>query len=96
MATEKSVLEKLIEQKSQLEARIQSEKIKAASQHRKDETRRKILVGSYCLEKYMKSGSFEKLITELNSFLFKDSDRALFGLAPREQKEAPTTVTTHP
>lgn len=76
-------LETLVKRKEQLEAKIQNLKAKEATQYRKDETRRKILVGSYILDKHDKEGTYEKLISELDKFLFKPYDRELFGLEPR-------------
>ncbi len=79
-------LEALMKKRAQLDARIQNLKAKEASQQRKDDTRRKILVGSYILDKNQKSGTMEKIIQELDKFLSKPNDRALFGLTPREEK----------
>jgi hypothetical protein len=79
-------LEALIKKRAQLDTRIQNLKAKEASQQRKDDTRRKILVGSYILDKYQKSGTMEKIIQELDKFLSKPNDRALFGLTPRDEK----------
>lgn len=81
------VLDSLTRKKAQLEARIQALKAKEATQSRKDETRRKILIGSYVLEKHLKSNSFDKLLAELDQFLFKANDRLLFGLEPREESK---------
>lgn len=83
-------LDTLVKKKEQLEARIQNLKAKEAMQQRKDETRRKILVGSYILDKHQKTGSLEKLFSELDKFLFKPYDRALFGFEPRKEEKAPS------
>jgi len=77
-------LEGLRKQQSQIQARIQSLLAKEAIQARKDDTRRKILAGSYILERYEKARAYEKLVAELDLFLFRKHDRALFGLPPRE------------
>ncbi|MBS0286688.1 MAG: mobilization protein [Proteobacteria bacterium] len=79
-------LEALMKKRAQLDAKIQNIKAKEASQQRKDDTRRKILVGSYILDKYQKSGTMEKIIQELDKFLSKPNDRALFGLTPHDEK----------
>ena len=88
-------LENLRKKQSQIEARIQMLQTKEQNQKRKEDTRRKILAGSYILDKYEKSGTPEKLRVELDKFLFKKHDRELFGLPPREtEKAAPTKATT--
>jgi large subunit ribosomal protein L7/L12 len=84
-------LDALIKKKEQLEARIQNIKAREAMQQRKDETRRKILVGSYILDKHQKAGSLEKLFSELDKFLFKPYDRELFGLEPRKEEKVPAS-----
>ncbi len=86
-------LEALIKKRAQLDARIQNLKAKEATQQRKDDTRRKILVGSYILDKNHKADTMDKIIQDLDKFLSKPNDRALFGLAPREEK---TPSQTHP
>lgn len=80
-------LDTLVKKKEQLEARIQNMKAKEAMQQRKDETRRKILVGSYILDKHQKAGTIENLFTELDNFLFKPFDRALFGFDARKEEK---------
>ncbi len=81
-----SGLDNLLKKQEQLAARIQALQAKEVTQQRKDETRRKILIGAYVLDKYEKLDSYEKLIEELDVFLFKKQDRSLFGLAAREEK----------
>ena len=70
---------KLKEAKRQL-ARVQTTA-------RKRETRRKILVGSFFLNKYRTKNRMEDLKKELNNFLTKEHDRELFGL---EKKTIPS------
>ena len=87
-------LEGLRKKQSQIEARIQMLQTKEQNQKRKEDTRRKILAGSYILDKYQKSGEYERLVVELDKFLFKKHDRELFGLPPREvEKAVPTKAT---
>lgn len=85
-------LDTLVKKKEQLEARIQNMKAKEAMQQRKDETRRKILVGSYILDKHQKADSIEKLFSELDKFLFKPYDRALFGFDARKEEKVSSDV----
>lgn len=87
-------LEGLRKKQSQIEARIQMLQAKEQDQKRKEDTRRKILAGSYILDKYQKSGMTERLVTELDKFLFKKHDRELFGLPARETEKAVAAKTT--
>ena len=88
-----SDLELLKKKRDQLDARINDIKAREAMQERKDDTRRKILVGSYILDKHNKAGTIENIVRELDKFLAKPHDRALFGLAPREPAQAKSNVT---
>ena len=76
-------LKKLEEQAAQLKARIASEKAKIANQARKDDTRRKILVGAYFIEQAEQNGTMEELIKKIDSFLTREKDRALFVLSSK-------------
>ncbi len=50
---------------------------------KKLDTRRKVLIGAYYLEQANKSPEeMEKLLTLMDSFLVRDSDRKVFGLSP--------------
>lgn len=75
-----SQLEKLKKQKAILEARIQKAEAMNKERHRKEETRRKILLGAYYLDKIRNNGTFESVKKEMDEFLTRNSDRALFGL----------------
>lgn len=44
------------------------------------ETRRKILLGAYFLDKFRKEGTFNSIKIELDHFLKRNSDRKLFEL----------------
>ena len=52
------------------------------SKERKDNTRRKILIGSFYLEQANKNNSFDSIVKLMNSYLTRDSDRMLFDLLP--------------
>jgi hypothetical protein len=91
MNTEQSTLskiEKLERQKGIIEARLEKEKANHKVRHRKDETRRKILLGAYFLEKLRNDGTFDSIKQELDSFLIRNSDRKLFGLPLLENETA--------
>jgi hypothetical protein len=76
-------LKKLEEQAEQLKARIASEKAKITNQARKDDTRRKILVGAYFIEQAEHEGTMEELIKKIDPFLTREKDRLLFGLSAK-------------
>ena len=75
-------LEKLIQKKSQLESQITKVKNKEKFKDRKQELRRKILVGSYFLEQYESSKKLDELFKQLDDYLKLKSDRILFNLSP--------------
>ena len=55
--------------------------LRTPMKERKEDTRRKILVGSYYLDKAKKDGSFDELVKHMDKFLVRDSERKLFGLS---------------
>ena len=75
-----TALQKLKQQKDILDARIQQVEERQKVKERKEDTRRKILIGAYFMEKLKKEGSFDSVNRELDSFLVRNSDRKLFGL----------------
>ena len=75
-------LARLKAQKAKLDAKIQLAEARHKTTQRKQDTRRKILVGAYALEQADKTNGLEALAQQLDSFLTRDSDRQLFGLKP--------------
>lgn len=74
-------LEKLKQLKAQKQAIEARERTKKKEQERKDDTRRKILLGSYLIKKMQSNeANKEKILAELNDYLIEDRDRILFGL----------------
>ena len=73
-------LEKLKQLKAQKQAIEAREKTKQKEQDRKDDTRRKILLGSYLIKKMQNEANKEKILTELNEYLTENRDRQLFDL----------------
>jgi hypothetical protein len=93
MANEKRI-EALETKRRQLDAQIQALKAKEHQQARKDETRRKVLIGGVVL-KMVKTGEMPetRLGQLLDKHLDADRDRNLFGLGPKqEQLEQSQTV----
>lgn len=74
-----SKLKQLKEQKKLAENR---EKKKAKEQERKDETRRKILIGSMYLQRMKNDEQYKQNILQaLDRYLTENRDRKLFGLS---------------
>ena len=78
-------LEQLKQKKEQLAARIQKIENSRKSNGRKLDTRKKILIGSYYLDKAKKENSYDAIVQIMDSYLTRDSDRKLFGLEPKHK-----------
>ena len=91
-------LEQLKAKKAILEQKIKDEKRRASAAKRREDTKIKILMGSYIIEQigladvgdkvpmYNKSNHQWEIVpveTALDAFLTRDSDRALFELEPK-------------
>lgn len=81
---EKTKIEKLEEQKKQLEAKIQNEKSREKQHRRKLETRLKIFVGAHYLNQHRKDGTIQQLHNELDLYLQKDTDKQVLQLLREE------------
>lgn len=80
-------LDKLKAQRATLEARIQLAEARAKTQQRKQDTRRKILVGSYYLDQAQKNHQLDELKNIMDGYLTRNSDRKLFDLPERTDLE---------
>ena len=77
--------EKIVKLKKQQEvitARIQKMEAMEKHRERKRDTRRKILVGSYYLDKARKGNSIKEIKRIMDKYLKRKSDRVLFDLEP--------------
>ena len=75
--------QKLAQLKAQQEAKLAKEKERQKEQDRKDDTRIKILLGSYLKKKMDSNPDFNsQILDELENYLTANRDRVLFGLAP--------------
>jgi len=83
----KSLLDKLKNQREKLDARIQSTEARLKTTERKKDTRRKILIGSYYLDKANQENTFDEMKAIMNQYLKRNSDRELFDLEPMAEKE---------
>ena len=77
--------ERLKQLKAQKQAKDAREKAKQKEQDRKNDTRRKILLGSYLLKKMENEANKEKILMELNEYLTENRDRQLFDLPNIEE-----------
>jgi len=76
-------LQKLEQQRQALEQKIRKEKSLQKDRERKEETRRKILVGALVLEEARSDPDLSEKIDQLiDKKLLRDDDRLLFGLEP--------------
>lgn len=73
-------LEKLNRRKDQLGARITNLENRRAHTRSQQDTRKKVLVGSFFQRKFAHDGEWEKLIRLIDPFLVRPYERALFGL----------------
>ena len=78
-------LERLKQLKAQKQAIEARERAKQKEQDRKDDTRRKILLGSYLIKKMESNeANKQKILADLNEYLTEDRDRKLFGLSTHD------------
>ena len=74
-------LERLKQLKAQKQAIEARQRAKQKEQDRKDDTRRKILLGSYLIKKMESNeANKQKILADLNEYLTEDRDRKLFNL----------------
>ena len=77
-------LRKLEEQRARINAEIQRVRSRESQEARKRETRRRILAGAMVLDRVARKELPEKLFkADMDRFLDRDQDRALFDLPPR-------------
>jgi hypothetical protein len=87
MATKEERLKALEQKQAQIKAQIQALKARDTAQDRKDDTRRKVLLGGFVLAQMKKNGIGVQSVTyesvRFIDTLNNDRDRALFGLAAK-------------
>ena len=76
-------LERLEEDKLKIEAQIYQERTRQNSKKRKQDTRRKILIGAFCLSLLEQGKSInikdkDELYEMMNNYLSNENDRQLF------------------
>lgn len=82
--SKKDYLEKLKAQKEKIEARIQGAEAREKVKTRKQDTRRKILIGAYYLDMAQENNSMDEIKKLMDGYLTRDSDRKLFDLNPKK------------
>ena len=82
-------IQRLEEQRARINAEIRRVKGRESQEGRKRETRRRMLAGGMVLAQVERGElSKEQLVAYMDRFLERDRDRELFGLSPRQTKEA--------
>ena len=74
-----SKVESLKVKRDQLNARIKNMEAADRNRQRKQETRRKILIGAYYLKQAVDGGSLPALYKTMQGFLSRESDKVLFA-----------------
>jgi large subunit ribosomal protein L7/L12 len=87
MNEKQSQLATLKKKKEQLNARIQKLESLEKSRERKRDTRRKILIGAYFMDKATEEGFLDILFKQLDGYLKRNSDRELFCLEPVSEEK---------
>jgi hypothetical protein len=76
-------LDRLKEQRNALNAKIQAAEARSRVSERKQDTRRKILIGAYYLDQAQQNpDQWSQLVKIMADYLTRDSDRRLFELPP--------------
>ena len=84
-AATKQLVDAQRKRKAVLEKQIKIAEIRISARERKTETRRKILIGAMVLNHVdQKPESNAALLSDLDEFLERDRDRALFDLPPKK------------
>ena len=87
MSEKQSRLDALKKKKEQLRAQIQKLESLEKSRARKRDTRRKILVGSYVIDKANQEGTLLNLYQQMDNYIKRNADRELFHLEPIEEQQ---------
>ena len=77
--------------------RVETAKARAKEKERKLDTRRRILLGAWVLEKMKRDEAFAATVRrELDRFLKRDADRAAFGMRPLDVPAPPPAEEPQP
>jgi len=87
MKQQLSKLQKLQAQKAKIDARIQMISAREKTKERKQDTRRKILIGAYYFDKAKENNSMPEINKIMDGYLTRKSDRELFGLKALDKEK---------
>ena len=88
-----SKLETLKAKKEQIDARIKNLESKERLKQKKQDTRRKILIGAMVTEQMGKNETTKsKILASLDGFLTRPMDRELFGLPEKPKSQNPPPI----
>ncbi len=73
-------LENLKKKQERLKVRIQTLEAAEKLRERKRDTRRKILIGAYYLDKAIQENKWDGIVKRMDVYLTRNSDRVLFDL----------------
>ena len=80
-ATTKQIkIDALRKKKEQLNAQIQKLESLEKTRERKRDTRRKILIGSYFIDKAIQEGTLSDLYNQIEHYIQRNADKELFNL----------------
>ncbi|HCE6135886.1 TPA: mobilization protein [Legionella pneumophila] len=88
MSEKQSRLDALKKKQEQLRAQIQKLESLEKSRERKRDTRRKILIGSYFIDKANQEGTLFDLYQQIGKYIKRNADRELFHLEPLEEQQS--------
>ncbi|MCD9550811.1 hypothetical protein GLP21_19540 [Photobacterium carnosum] len=82
-------LEKITKQIEALQAKANAEKNREREKSRKEETRKKILIGAMVLDGMSKNQDYQsKMLKNIDKYLTAERDRKLFNLTPINENDA--------
>ncbi|WP_242604496.1 mobilization protein [Legionella gresilensis] len=87
MSDKHSRLEILKKKQEQLRVQIQKLESLEKSRERKRDTRRKILIGSYFIDKAIQEGTLFDLYQQMDNYIKRNTDRELFHLEPLKEEQ---------
>jgi predicted Zn-dependent peptidase len=94
MVTKTNRLEQLKQKQEQLRAQIQKLESLEKVRERKRDTRRKILIGSYFLDKANQEGRVFDLYQQMDRYIKRNVDRELFHLESIQEECAIEDIKT--
>ena len=81
-------LEKITKQIEALQAKANAEKNREREKSRKEETRKKILIGAMVIDGMSKNQDYQsKMLKNLDKYLTAERDRKLFNLTPTNKND---------